>query len=127
LFHSASRLSRSQSRRPLGAVLALLYLWGFVALGLTHMHAPAPASCRHSSGAILAADPDAPVIGPAVAAANERQCVVCAVAHATVVALARPPAAAHTPALVRTVSTSSSTPAPRRSISSSRSRAPPQA
>jgi hypothetical protein len=99
LLFSRSRLTRRGSRRPLSAVLALVYFWAFVALGLTHTHAPILASTYHRSArAAATSPPNGMIVAPAVAADDDTPCAVCAAVHAATVALVHPPAVTHIPA-----------------------------
>ena len=102
MLFSASRLTRRGNRRLLSALVALVYLWAFVALGLTHTHAAVPmAPHRPSTRAAFSASPNGMIVAPAVAPDNDTPCAVCAAVHAATVALAQPPAATHIPAAVR--------------------------
>lgn len=127
LLFSASRLTRCGSRRPLSAVLALAYLWSFVALGLTHTHAAAVMAAAHrSTRAAASAAASGQVIRPAIAPGDDTPCAVCATAHATVVALAQPQPATHAPVLDRPLAVRSSSFAPTRSARLLHPRGPPQ-
>jgi hypothetical protein len=124
---SASRLTYWRGRQPLGALLALVYFWAFVAVGLTHSHAPLRTmTCCPDSGA-AAVQPAAPAITPAAVSAEDTSCHVCAAVHATAVALVSPPAAGHTPVPANRLAASHDSPAPARSLTASQPRAPPQA
>jgi hypothetical protein len=128
LTFSASRLIHWKGRRPLGALLALVYLWVFAALGLTHTHAaPHRVPERTAPRTVLAASPATPVIHSVVPADTDAPCAVCATAHATPTALAAPPTPVLLPSTARRLVALFLISAPARGVPTFNPRAPPQA
>jgi hypothetical protein len=127
-----SRQTRWRGRRPVGALLALVYLWTFVALGWTHLHASPGAAAACMDQASCTADPTVgiateTVVSPVLGAPDDVPCVVCAAVQVTTVALAQPPDAVRTPAPGCRLAAPSASLAPTRSNLTPHPRGPPQA
>ena len=128
MFLSASRWVRWPGRRPLGALLVLIYLWAFVTLGLTHRHTlPHLAPSATASRIAVTAGVGVQLVAPPAAPAPDAPCQVCAIVHATAVALGAKPVVTRAPVPDRPRPVLAASLPPTRSIPASNPRAPPQA
>src|SRR5207302_10506395 len=106
-------------RGRLAAAIAFIYVWAFVALGLTHRHPAQDGSRLPALGGVAAAVSRGPAFVPASASPAEESCPLCAMAHTTVVALAQPALGTQAPALYRALLPAPASSAPTRSFSAS--------